>query len=106
MTQAIGSAVLDMTAFYNFLVNNYPTGLFNQALSGSVFGQNLYNKSWIPVNAYIPGTVKSLDWIIQQTLISDIETGDTATPYVRVSMIVEILSTEKSKFLEVGLNSL
>ena len=106
LTEAIGSAVLDMTAFYNFLVNNNPTNLFNQVLAGSLFGQNLYNESWIPVNAYISNTVKSMDWIIKQTLINDIETGTTATPYVRVSMIVEVLTTEKSKYLEVGLNSL
>ena len=88
-------------AFINFLVNNFPSGLFE-----TVSDQNLYDESWIPLNLYIPRTIKSLNWIISQTLYKDFEVGTTATPYVNVSMIIEILSTEKSKFLEVGLNSL
>ena len=71
-----------------------------------ILEQNLYNESWIPLNVYIDQTIKSMDWIIGQTLLKDIEIPSVAVPYVRVSMIVEILSTEKSKFLEVGLNSL
>ena len=92
-------------AVYNLLINNSPMNLFNK-ISDVNFGTNLYNESWIPLNVYIDQTIKSMDWIIGQTLLKDIEIPSVAVPYVRVSMIVEILSTEKSKFLEVGLNSL